>query len=305
MLIDVHQHVWTEPLLDALERRSSLPFIRRQNGLVTLHLADEPSCLLDLPHDDPATRAGMVASDGVDRALVCISSPLGIEALPRGEADVLLDAYHAGALALGPKFGVWGAIALESPDPDDVEQLRARGCVGWSLPAGALGEPQRAQQVLPALARAQELNFPVFVHPGPGPLAYAGTSSLSQPTWWPALTRYVADMSAAWVTFVTALRRELPDLQVVFAMLAGGAPLLAERLEVRSGLPCTPADDPRLFYDTSSFGPAAIEVITRLVDEHQLVYGSDRPVIEPPPGTWHLQFAGNAQSIFEPVEVAA
>ena len=61
-------------------------------------------------------------------------------------------------------------------------------------------------------------------------------------------------MSAAWLTFATHGRRELPRLRVVFAMLAGGAPLLAERLATRGG-PEIDLRDPLAFYDTSSYGP--------------------------------------------------
>ena len=39
--------------------------------------------------------------------------------------------------------------------------------------------------------------------------------------------------------------------------------------------------DPLTFYDTSSYGPRAIETMARLVGPGQLVYGSDRPVVEP------------------------
>jgi hypothetical protein len=65
-------------------------------------------------------------------------------------------------------------------------------------------------------------------------------------------------------------------------MLAGGAPLLSERLVTRGG---PPADlrDPLTYYDTSSYGPTAIEAMARRVGGSQLVYGSDRPVLEPAP----------------------
>ena len=63
-------------------------------------------------------------------------------------------------------------------------------------------------------------------------------------------------------------------------MLAGGAPLHAERLAARGGPPLD-LRDPLTFYDTSSYGPAAIEAIGRTGRSGQLVYGSDRPVIEP------------------------
>jgi hypothetical protein len=63
-------------------------------------------------------------------------------------------------------------------------------------------------------------------------------------------------------------------------MLAGGAPLLSERLTTRGG-PLVDVHDPHTFYDTSSYGPVAVEAMARRVGHTQLVYGSDRPVIEP------------------------
>jgi len=68
----------------------------------------------------------------------------------------------------------------------------------------------------------------------------------------------------------------------VFAMLAGGAPLLSERLVTR-GAPAVDVRDPLIFYDTSSYGPAALDAMSRQVGPDQLVYGSDRPVLEPVP----------------------
>jgi predicted TIM-barrel fold metal-dependent hydrolase len=67
---------------------------------------------------------------------------------------------------------------------------------------------------------------------------------------------------------------------VVFATLAGGAPLLAERLATRGG-PDIDLRDPDAYYDTSSFGPRMVETMARWVGPRQLVYGSDRPVVDP------------------------
>ncbi|MHB1834736.1 MAG: amidohydrolase, partial [Solirubrobacteraceae bacterium] len=60
----------------------------------------------------------------------------------------------------------------------------------------------------------------------------------------------------------------------------GGGPLLSERLSARFGPPIE-LDDPLVFYESSSYGPAAVEAMVRRVGERQLVFGSDRPVIEP------------------------
>jgi hypothetical protein len=284
MKIDVHQHIWTEPLVQALTARSELPFVRNENGLTVLYLAGERPYVIDLASEDPSRRASLVELDGLDRALVCLSSPLGIEWLPREQALVLIDAYLEGALSLDEPFGVWGAIALDRADPDDVDRALGQGCVGLSLPAGALGSVEAIAVLRPVLARLEAHDAPLLVHPGPrlGSRAtrVVGETSLGDPLWWPALTGYVAGMQAAWLAFLAAGRSSHPRLRVVFSMLAGLAPLHAERLFSRGG-PCPELPDPLVFYETSSYGPAAVRVIEDVVGVEQLLYGSDRPVVEP------------------------
>jgi 6-methylsalicylate decarboxylase len=65
-------------------------------------------------------------------------------------------------------------------------------------------------------------------------------------------------------------------------MLAGLAPLHAERLAARGG-PADVAADPGLFYDTSSYGPRAWAAMAAVVGPDQLVFGSDRPVVDAVP----------------------
>jgi hypothetical protein len=282
MKTDIHQHLWTEPLVAALEQRTELPFVRDEHGLTILFLAGERPYVIDLDSEAPPRRAALVEQDGLDRALLCLSSPLGIESLPRTQAQPLLDAYHEGALALGDPFGVWGAIALDRPDPADVDRALERGCVGISLPAGALAGVDQLAKLRPVLARLALRGAPLFVHPGPAAAPGAGATSFGDPLWWPALTSYVADMQAAWLAFLHAGRPEHPELKVVFAMLAGLVPLHAERLAARGGPTPTEEPDPLVFYDTSSYGPDAIRALTETIGgDEQLLYGSDRPVVEP------------------------
>jgi predicted TIM-barrel fold metal-dependent hydrolase len=280
MRTDVHQHLWTEPLIAALERRERLPFVRRSGDLCVIHAAGDLPSRVDLAAERPGRRAELVDADGLDRAYVALSSPLGIEALPRTEAQPLIDAYLDGAVGLPDVFGAWGPVALDGCEPADVDAVLARGCVGVSLPAGALGTPRELAALAPLLERLEQRDAPLFIHPGPGLHERSAESSLSDPLWWPALTRYVTQMQAAWLSFVTVGRREHPRLRILFAMLAGGAPLLAERLLARGG-PRVDLRDPLTFYDTSSFGPDAIAALRTMVGAEQLLYGSDRPVVEP------------------------
>ena len=75
-----------------------------------------------------------------------------------------------------------------------------------------------------------------------------------------------------------------PELKVVWAMLAGCAPLHAERLGARGG-PAAAVHDDRSWFDVSSYGPKAVDAMLRVVGVDRLVLGSDRPVVEPPPLT--------------------
>jgi 6-methylsalicylate decarboxylase len=286
MKIDVHQHLWTEPLVQALQARQELPFVRREHGLTVLFLAGERPYVIERSSETPTQRAALVERDGLDRALICLSSPLGIESLPRAQAQPLIDAYHDGALALGEPFDAWGALALDRADPADVDRALQRGCVGISLPAGAIASVDGLARLDAVLRRLAQADAPLLIHPGPGFGGHslransAAEPSLSDPLWWSALTRYVSDMHAAWLAFASVGRAEHPRLRVIFTMLAGLAPLHAERLRSRGG-PSSLGRDPLTFYETSSYGPDSVRCIAEVVGSEQLLYGSDRPVADP------------------------
>lgn len=278
--VDVHQHLLGEPLVAELARRRRPPALLRRRHGWTFQVAGEADSVLSFEATDAELRGEELRRDGVDRALVALSNALGIEALPGEEAEPLLAAHQLGLEALPDRFGGWGAVQLEAPDPTEVDAALARGCIGLSLPAVALADPDSLERVGPLLARLEQHEAPLFVHPGPvaGPGWTPPAASASLPPWWPALTDYVAQMQAAWFAFLHAGRRAHPRLRVLFAMLAGGAPLQIERYAARAGA-ALPAPDPLSYYDTSSYGPRMLRAMLDAVGSAQLVYGSDRPVV--------------------------
>ncbi|MBV8220139.1 MAG: hypothetical protein JO325_16860 [Solirubrobacterales bacterium] len=294
--VDVHQHLWTDPLLAALAERERLPFVRRQGPTSILHCAGECAYAIDTEVENPSHRATEVHDAGLDLALIALSRPIGIEALPRQEARELVGAYLEGVASLTPGFAAWGPAPLDRPDPRDVDDVLSRGCAGVSIPAGALASRDAFERIEPVLAQTEDHRVPLFVHPGPGPQTPPPAPSLTDPLWWPALTDYVVQMQAAWLTFVTLGRRRHPHLTAVFAMLAGGAPLLSERLAARGGPPID-LGDPLTFYESSSYGDAAIGATAGLVGADQLVYGSDRPVVEPQHTRWDAILQRNAADL--------
>jgi hypothetical protein len=278
--VDVHQHLLSEPLIGELARRQRSPrLVRRREGW-TFRVSGEPESVLSFDATNVALRTMELRRDEIDRALVALSAALGIETLPAEEALPLLEAHHRGIEELPVDFGGWGAVQLDAPDPAEVDAVLARGCVGISLPASALASPDALERVGPLLARLESRHAPLFVHPGPVAAPGEVGAGASLPGWWPALTDYVAQMQAAWFAFLHGGRREHPRLRVLFAMLAGGAPLQLERFAARGGTaPVEP--DPLVFYDTSSYGPRMFEAMAGAVGVAQLVYGSDRPVVDP------------------------
>jgi 6-methylsalicylate decarboxylase len=279
MKVDVHQHLLGEPLIEALARRTAAPrLIPRREGW-TFRVAAEPDSILALEATDAELRRADLEADGIDRALVALSTALGIETIPYEEATALIEAHHQGLEELPVEFRGWGAVPLADPelDPTAVDAALDRGCVGITLPATALADPAGVERLGPLLARLEQRDAPLFIHPGP--VIEPATGRV--PHWWPALTDYVAQMQAAWFAFLHAGRPSHPRLRVLFAMLAGGAPLQLERYAARRGVPA-PGPDPLVFYDTSSYGPRMIGAIAAVVSAAQLVYGSDRPVVEPP-----------------------
>jgi len=273
MRTDVHQHLWSPPLLEALARRGRPPRVRRDGRTWTLELAGEPpSTVAD---DDPTRRARLVHDDGLDRAVVALSTALGVELLAPGEAAPLLAAWDATATALPRELATWTAASLTGNLEEEAATLRARldGRAGLCLPAAALATPAAVERLAPLLEALERAGRPLFVHPGPA------AAPADAPAWWPALTDYTAQLQAAWLAFVVAGRPAHPRLRVVFAALAGLGPLQGERLAARGGPAVAARTDERLFFDTSSYGPHAIAWMTITVGLRQLVHGSDRPVV--------------------------
>ena len=92
-------------------------------------------------------------------------------------------------------------MAIDGADPDEVDAVLARGCVGISMPSGAIAGPDRLDQIGHVLERVAARDVPLFVHPGLAPGQRPGSSEFGEPLWWRPLTDYVSQMQAAWLTF--------------------------------------------------------------------------------------------------------
>ncbi|SDO96996.1 Predicted metal-dependent hydrolase, TIM-barrel fold [Nakamurella panacisegetis] len=269
--IDVHQHLWPRTFIDALRRSDSYP---RLDGW-TLALPGEPPFQVRPQDHDPAARRALDPDLAI--AIVSLSSPLGIEALPVDVAEPLLDAYHRGAAALPTPFRAWAAVHSTEPDLAGLAARLADGFVGLQIPATSMRTPRAVERLAPVLRVCEEADKPVLVHPGPvAPSAEAE----ELPSWWPAVVDYTAQMTASWWSWQVAGRPMLPQLRICFVAGGGLAPVHHERFSVRGGGNPAPID--RLtFVETSSYGARAVDALVRVLGIDVVVNGTDRPYAGP------------------------
>ncbi len=258
---DFHQHLWTDGFVAALRVRTTPPFLS-QDELVT----NEGRFAIDLATHQPDARIRALDRDEIDVAVLSLQTTLGLERLDRGERDELEAVWADDMCEIVSSSG--GRFLALAPS-------RARdGFRGMSLGAASLLDLDR---VSPILDEAVERNCVVFVHPEVGEPPVG-----AQPGWWSWALGYTAQMQAAYLAWLGTGRERWPTLRIVFAILAGGAPFQLERLTHR-GVDVRSALDPNTFFDVATFGRRAIELVVETFGVHQLVYGSDTPVVDPRP----------------------
>jgi 6-methylsalicylate decarboxylase len=264
LTIDVHQHFWPEVPLSALSRRSTRPRLR--NG--ALELAVEGTFPVDFRDHDLARRLELLDRTGIDVALVSLAPTMEVDG-----HEELIDAFYTGMLDVSAESGE----RLRPLAYGECKDGFAGACVSAASLAGGLepllGELEAAEQML-------------FVHPGPPEALPAGA-----PPWWPALADYTAQMQAAYLAWLARDAARHPRLPVVFAILAGGAPIQLERFGSRN-IEIPP--HPNVYFDIASYGQRALELCVAAYGVGQLVFGSDAPVLDPGPGLQTLAEFGDA-----------
>jgi len=273
---DLHRHVWPDELVDALRERTAPPCLR--DGMLVL---EDGEYELD-PSDYSVPRClESIERDGIDVAVASCPPTLGIEALRPEEAEPLLAAYHDGMRA-----AIEGAGGrLRGFSMGRVED----GFAGATATAAALLDLDNASPLLDELERRRAV---LFVHPGPS------RPPADSPPWWSAVVGYTGQMQAAYAAWLAQGVPRWPELRVLFAILAGGAPIQLERMRSR-GFDVREALVPTVYFDTASYGRRAFELCLATYGGARLVFGSDGPVIDSKPTLDAVRNFG--QAVFDAV----
>jgi hypothetical protein len=272
-VVDVHQHLWPDELVAELRARSRAPYLR-ESVLTTV----EGSFPLELELHDLERRLADIDRLGIDTAIVSLQPTLGFEQLADEERSRLTSAYHAGITALVAASD-GRLVALGAGEVAD-------GTDGVCVGASRLLD---LEALAPLLDELVETGGFLFVHPD------APARTTQRPPWWTAVTDYADGTKAAYLAWIEDRTERWPDLRVVFALLAGGAPFQLERLRAR-GADTRRFTGANVLLETSSYGRLALDLCLAGCGAHSLVHGSDYPVIDPTPTMGAIRALGKATS---------
>jgi hypothetical protein len=249
---DIHQHLWPPSFFTALAARSEPPRLRGR----ALELAGAPSWELDVKSHELDNRLALMDRVELDCAVVSLQPTLGVD-------PELEETWEDGMLELAAAAG-GRIVPLAARKPRD-------GFAGLCV-AGA--ELLDLNALAPRLDALTERGGWLFVHPGPA------VTPAGRPPWWPAIVDYTAELQAAYVAWVVEGAARWPELDVVFAILAGGAPVQLERMVAR-GLDERRAMVPHIWFDVATYGRRALDLAMSTFGVDPMLFGSDLPVLDP------------------------
>jgi hypothetical protein len=261
---DLHQHLWPPSLLTALRARSEPPRLRGD-------LLELASGIFPVQPDahEPGRRLALLDEDGVDVAVLSCPPTMELD-------EALAETYHAGiadvVAASGGRFQAFSYGTVVD------------GFAGVCIGAESLLD---LDGIEPLCSELERRGGPLFVHPGREP------TTPDRPDWWPAVVGYTAQMQAAYAAWLAAGAARWPRLRVLFAILAGGAPMQLERLASR-GLDTRAVLHENVFLDTASYAERALSLALSTYGVGQIAYGSDSPVIASAPTLRAVRSFGQA-----------
>jgi len=293
MAIDMHSHWYPQSLVDALQARSALPYVRP--GDDGRHFVHYPGAKAPVwrGYTDMAARMDSMAAHGVEAHLVSLGNRMLNALLSAGaeEAVPLCRIFNDDASAECRRHpGRLYALAMLPYEniPAAVEEFERAmtlpGIIGASLPGNGFLDSGRARRFLPVLEAAQRRGgahflvhhghlFEEFANLPPAPPDNAGPRASTLET--------QSSLSAITVTLnMTDLLDPFPDVTIQIHNLGGNLPMEISRMDhmflfrgTGDALPsarCT-----RTLFDCNSLGAQAIELGVALYGAERIMFGTD------------------------------
>ncbi|HEY4278530.1 MAG TPA: amidohydrolase family protein [Conexibacter sp.] len=292
-LVDVHSHFFPQALVDALARRTELPFIRSGAALPQVHYGEGNIHPLEPPMTDLTLRLSDMDKQGVELAVLTVNVP-GLDWFPVSEGPAIAREVNdelAATVAAHPDRLAWLA-ALPLPAPEaaaaELERAVANGARGAMIYSNAAGRPLDDPAFEVVWEAAARVELPIMIHP-----TYPLTArTLDAYALIPTLGFLVDTTSAALRLVFGGLYERHPGFKLVLAhsgsllpQLIGRIDYEAQRAAARGGLGRLSVDPSEalhnLYTDTVCVWPPALMSALAFFGPEHVMFGTDYPFWEP------------------------
>lgn len=298
MIVDVHAHFMPRALVELLRARTQSPCIDRLPDGAEIRVLPAGNTLpFSDDHADIQRRLGFMDENRIDRQILSMGLLYGIHALPAEDARPMTRAFNDGLGALcaahGDRFKGIAMLPMDDATAALEEFRRALselGLIGAILPANGLADRAAAERLRPLFDLAEAEAAHLFIHPGVMPeqlaeLRARGRTGGDDPTR-PARMALRVQHALAQATVTLCMTDYLTPysrLSVQIANIGGTLPAVIERMDhaarVRTpDLPLPSAGLGRVYVDTASMGPAAIEAAVASFGAERVLFGTDCPI---------------------------
>jgi predicted TIM-barrel fold metal-dependent hydrolase len=297
-LIDMHAHFYGGGLVAHLEARRERPCLRPgPDGAGRQMLAMNGAFPFEAAHFDPATVLAQMDDTGVARRLLTFPGALCLDVLPVDEIAGAIGAFNDHLAELGRRtdgrlIGLAG-LPLADADLAAAELRRVRHDLrlpGAILPSDYFDTVADARRLLPVLQAAEETGALVMLHPGPMVGRPPAPLAADFPQYRTSAVALQAQASQVVLTLILSdLLDAFPRIRFQVINLGGTIPFIVERMEsiARHRNPDTPFPTDRLrrlWFDSASMGPRALEAAVALYGADRVMLGTDWPIFRDPPG---------------------
>jgi aminocarboxymuconate-semialdehyde decarboxylase len=290
--IDMHSHYYGG-VVEALRQRTSRPYIAPDADGRDVLNAMTASTVLSAGYTDVPSRLAYLDATGIDTQLMTFPGSLGVDVMPVAEVAGTIRGFNdrLAAICSGSAGRLVGLAGLPLADVGmavaELRRARQLGHLGAILPGNFFLSIERAETLRPLFAAADEVGSLFMIHPGLTPGENPPASFLDCSVYRTSVLALQASISQMCLTLVFGdLLDSYRNVAIQLVNLGGTLPFILERLEAiaHSRNPLSPFPSERLrrlYYDTASLGPRALQVAVQVFGADRIMLGTDYPILTP------------------------
>lgn len=297
-LIDMHAHFYGGGLVAHLEARSERPCLRPDpnDPAQRQMLAMNGAFPFEDAHWNPDTVLAQMDATGVTRRMLTFPGALCLDALPAAQIAPAIRTFNDELAELGLRtqgrlIGL-GGLPLADVSLAAQEMARIRHDLrlpGAIIPSDYFNTAAQARQLAPVLRAANDTGALLMLHPGP--MAGHAPAPLADefPQFRTSAVALQAQASQVVLTLILSdLLETFPRIRFQVINLGGTIPFIFERMEsiARHRTPDAPFPTHllrKLWFDSASLGPRALEAAVSLYGADRIMMGTDWPIFRDPP----------------------